>query len=187
MITFKGLSTVRNGLRPESGSLKLSKQNNIKHVYTMKFELLCYLQKNACKSRKNWRLRPAKAIHWIENKCRLLHFSTNWWYLLEISSFQRTFFLQCPVLCINFYFQLDQTFQLFEINFQFVENVKRALNYPFNWIRFLEINKLYNVITKYWHFQQIKSWFQLTEKFGQIQTFQLIKSKNKWIIFGMVK
>ena len=56
---------------------------------------------------------------------------------------------------------------------------------PFNWIRFLEINKLCNVIAKIWYFQKIESWFQLVEKFEHIQTFQLIQKENEWIALGM--
>ena len=98
--------------------------------------------------------------------------------------FSKHVFSECQVQFIHFYFQLVQTFQLFEIDFRFVENVKRALTYSFNWIRFLENNKLCNVITKNWHFQQIKKWFQLIEKFGHFQNFQLIETKNEWMLFG---
>ena len=63
--------------------------------------------------------------------------------------------------------------------------LKRALHCSFNWIRFLEINKLYYVITENWHFQQIESWFQLTEKFEYVQSFQLIENENEWIVFDM--
>ena len=66
----------------------------------------------------------------------------------------------------------------FKRSFQITEV---AFHYPYNWIRFHEINKFYNVITKKWHFQQIKSWFQLTEKFEHDQNFQQIGIKNKWI------
>ena len=34
-------------------------------------------------------------------------------------------------------------------------------------------------------FQQIKSWFQLVEKFEHVQTFQLIDNENEWIAFSM--
>ena len=31
----------------------------------------------------------------------------------------------------------------------------------------------------------MKNWFQLIEKFKHVQTFQLIESKNEWIVFSM--
>ena len=46
--------------------------------------------------------------------------------------FSKHVFSECQVQFIHFYFQLVQTFQLFEIDFRFVENVKRALTYSFN-------------------------------------------------------
>ena len=60
-----------------------------------------------------------------------------------------------------------------------MDNVMSALHYPFNWIRFLEINKLYNIITKkliFSYFQQIKNWFKLIENFKHVQTFELLLS-----------
>ena len=59
----------------------------------------------------------------------------------------------------------------------------------FNWIRFLEISKLCNAVTKnltkHWHFQQTENQFQLIEMFTHVQTFQLIENKNEWTVFGM--
>ena len=46
-------------------------------------------------------------------------------------------------------------------------------------------NKLCNVITTNWHFQQIENWFQLIEKFKLVQTFQVIESKNEGILLCM--
>ena len=54
-----------------------------------------------------------------------------------------------------------------------MDSVFYALQYPLNWIRFLEINKFLLQQQKIRHFQQIENWFWLTEKFKHVQTSQL--------------
>ena len=63
--------------------------------------------------------------------------------------------------------------------------IKRALHYSFNWIRFLEINKLRNVITKKLTFSANPKLISIIEKFKHVQTFQVIESENEGILLGM--
>ena len=53
----------------------------------------------------------------------LLHFSTNWWYLLDIFYFPTTFSFACWTQFINFYFQL-------------VKNLEHVYNLSINWYQF---------------------------------------------------
>ena len=41
----------------------------------------------------------------------VLHFLTNWWYLLDIFCFPTLFFLPCRIRFIHFYFQLVEKFE----------------------------------------------------------------------------
>ena len=104
-------------------------KGSLEEVMVMYNTWRVYLFKPALHHPFKWNQSISFITQLIETS-RLLHFSTNWCYLLDVFYFFTTLFLLSWKRFIHFGFQLVekiehiQAFQLIEINFHFVENLK---------------------------------------------------------------